>query len=40
MAAKDILFDVDLLARAYGWPEAEVLALSPTRRAWYVEAVS
>ncbi len=39
-SAEDILFDVDLLARAYGWPEGEVLGLSPARRAWYVEAVS
>jgi hypothetical protein len=31
------LRDVHVLARAYGWREADVLALSPTRRQIYVE---
>lgn len=35
--AKQLLFDVDALARAYGWSEAEVLKLSPPRRRAYLE---
>jgi hypothetical protein len=35
--AQRTLHDVHDLARAYGWTEAEVLALSPTRRQLYVE---
>jgi hypothetical protein len=31
------LRDVDTLARVYGWREADVLALSPTRREIYLE---
>jgi hypothetical protein len=37
--AERILLDVDVLARAYGWTEPEVLALSPTRRAAYLQLV-
>ena len=37
--AKRLLMDVHLLARAYGWSEAEVLALSPARRRFYLEMV-
>jgi hypothetical protein len=37
--AKRLLRDVDLLARAYGWHEAEILALSPVRRQFYLELV-
>jgi hypothetical protein len=37
--AKRLLLDVHLLARAYGWSEAEVLALSPVRRKFYLEMV-
>jgi hypothetical protein len=37
--AKRLLLDVHLLARAYGWSEAEVLALSPVRRKIYLEMV-
>jgi hypothetical protein len=37
--AKRLLMDVHLLARAYGWSEAEVLALSPVRRKFYLEMV-
>jgi uncharacterized protein (UPF0212 family) len=37
--AAQTLADVDVLARAYGWPEREVLALSPWRRQRYVELV-
>jgi hypothetical protein len=35
--AKSMLRDVHALARAYGWREADVLALSPTRRQIYLE---
>jgi hypothetical protein len=37
--AKRLLFDVHTLASAYGWSEAEVLALSPARRNFYLEMV-
>lgn len=37
--AERLLLDIDALARAYGWSEAEVLALSPTRRAAYLQLV-
>lgn len=36
-SAERLLLQVDSLARAYGWTEAEVLALSPTRRAAYLQ---
>jgi hypothetical protein len=35
--AAGVFADVDRLARAYGWTEREVLALSPQRRAAYLE---
>ncbi|MDT8760904.1 hypothetical protein MZO42_19565 [Sphingomonas psychrotolerans] len=35
--ARQMLRDIDSLARAYGWREADILALSPTRRQVYVE---
>jgi uncharacterized protein (UPF0212 family) len=35
--AKLMLGDVHELARAYGWAEADILALSPTRRQIYLE---
>ena len=35
--AKSMLRSVHALARAYGWREADVLALSPTRRQIYLE---
>lgn len=38
--ARQALWEVHLLASAYGWTEQEVLALSPRRRRWYVERVS
>jgi hypothetical protein len=38
-AAERILLDVDALARVYGWTETEVLRLSPTRRAAYLQLV-
>ena len=38
--ARQLLFDIDALARAYGWSEPEILALSPARRGWYVDRVS
>lgn len=37
--ATALLRDVHLLATAYGWTEPEVLALSPQRRAAYLELV-
>lgn len=37
--AKCLLLEVDALARAYGWREADILALPPTRRAAYLELV-
>ena len=38
-AARRLLREVDALARAYGWSEAAILALSPARRQAYVEMV-
>jgi hypothetical protein len=35
--AEQTLIDIDALARRYGWNEAEVLALSPTRRRAYLQ---
>jgi hypothetical protein len=35
--AKDVLRSVHALARAYGWRQADILALSPTRRRIYLE---
>lgn len=37
--AEGLLVEVDALARAYGWSETQVLALSPTRRAAYLQMV-
>lgn len=37
--ARRVLREVDVLARAYGWTEAEVLALSEQRRTAYLEIV-
>jgi hypothetical protein len=37
--AKRILFDIHRLASAYGWAEAQILALSARRRALYLEMV-
>ena len=37
--AEWLLIDVDTLARAYGWAQHEVLALSPLRRAAYLQLV-
>jgi hypothetical protein len=39
-AAERLLLDVDVLARAYGWTEIEVLRLSPARRAAYLQMVT
>ena len=38
--AESLLLDIDALARAYGWTEPQVLALSPTRRAAYLQLVA
>jgi hypothetical protein len=35
--ARHLMLDVHTLASAYGWSEAEILSLSPARRAFYVE---
>jgi hypothetical protein len=37
--ARRLLHEVDILARAYGWPEPEVLALTEARRAAYLRLV-
>jgi hypothetical protein len=37
--AERLLGDVHMLASAYGWSEAEVLAIGPRRRQYYLEAV-
>jgi hypothetical protein len=37
--AKRILFEIHRLASAYGWAEAQILALSARRRALYLEMV-
>jgi hypothetical protein len=37
VAARRMLAEVHLLASAYGWAERDVLALSPARRAAYLE---
>ena len=39
-AAERLLLDIDALARAYGWREPDVLALSPVRRAAYVQMIA
>lgn len=39
-AAERVLLDIDMLARAYGWSEREVLQLSPLRRAAYLQMVT
>lgn len=36
-AAERLLLDIDTLARTYGWTESEVIGLSPTRRAAYIQ---
>lgn len=36
-AARRLLAEVDALARAYGWREADILALPPARRRRYLE---
>lgn len=38
-AAERMLGEVHVLASAYGWSEAEVLAVGPRRRQYYLEAV-
>ena len=36
-AARQLLYEIHCLAQAYGWTEAEILALSPARRQIYLE---
>ncbi|MFD9561701.1 hypothetical protein [Streptomyces sp. NPDC059994] len=38
--ARRLLHEVHVLARAYGWTEAEVLGVSPARRQYYLEAAT
>lgn len=38
--AKRLLYDVHLLARYYGWREADILAMSSRRRSLYLEMAS
>jgi uncharacterized protein (UPF0212 family) len=38
--AKHLLRDVHILARFYGWREADILAMSPVRRQFYLDLVS
>ncbi len=38
--AQQLLMEVHHLAKAYGWTEAEILRLSPTRRATYLQMVA
>lgn len=38
--ARRLLGEVHTLARAYGWPEADILALSPRRRKMYLQMVT
>jgi hypothetical protein len=38
--AQQMLRDIDSLARAYGWREADILALSPMRRQFYLDLVA
>lgn len=38
--AQRLLVDVHQLAKAYGWTEAEILKLSPARRATYLQMVT
>lgn len=35
--ARRLFLEIDALARVYGWRESEILALSPARRATYLE---
>jgi hypothetical protein len=37
--ARRLLQEVDVLARVYGWGEADILAMSETRRGWYLQMV-
>ena len=39
-AAERVLLEIDVLARAYGWTEREVLRLNPLRRAAYLQMVT
>ncbi len=37
--AKRLLLEVHLIARAYGWKEADILSMSPIRRQFYMELI-
>jgi hypothetical protein len=38
-SSRRLLLQIHALAGAYGWTEAEILALSPPRRATYVKLI-
>jgi hypothetical protein len=38
--AKQLMQEVAVLARAYGWREADILAMSPIRRQFYIDVVT
>ena len=38
--AQRLLMEVHLLARAYGWREADILGMSPARRNAYLQRVA
>jgi hypothetical protein len=38
--ARRIFGQIDVLARTYGWSEAQILELSPARRRLYVEMIA
>ena len=37
--ARQLLREIDVIARAYGWSEREILSLPPTRRRTYLELI-
>ena len=37
---KQVLYQVHVLSRAYGWREADILAMSPWRRQYYLDMVT
>jgi hypothetical protein len=38
--AKRLLLEVHIIAQAYGWKEAYILSMNPTRRQFYLEMIS
>lgn len=39
MRERDLLLDVHLVAKAYNWPQSEILALSVPRRQAYLDLI-